>query len=62
MELETFKREVREWLEANCPESLRQPPMVWLSTAQRRLNSHRFWTPIERCDNATAFKPTDSVQ
>jgi acyl-CoA dehydrogenase len=28
MELETFRGEVREWLEANCPESQRQPPCV----------------------------------
>ena len=28
---------------------------AWLSTAQHRLNSHRFWMPIEHYDNTTVF-------
>lgn len=60
-ELETFKQEVAQWLEENCPASMRQPivseEMVWGSSRLQFLNEdQKLW--FERMRDRGWFAPS----
>ena len=60
-ELETFKQEVAQWLEANCPASMRRPivseEMVWGSSKlQFQSEDQKLW--FERMRDRGWFAPS----